>query len=182
MEKGSHQVLNKNYGHLISFGFVEGEPFFCIGPHCKYHIGRYFLCLFSFFLVTSLLFLLVVCPAVSSGNTQLGAMIFGFLLINYLLAAVINPGVETRKEPLGNGEGEGSENFCSECEVYREEKTEHCDDCGVCIQGYDHHCPWTSKCIGKGNICFFYNFLIGILISFIFCTGTLAMFGQVHRG
>jgi hypothetical protein len=49
-------------------------------------------------------------------------------------------------------------------------KTNHCDDCNVCIEGYDHHCPWTSKCIGKGNIKSFYVFvtstmlLIGYLI------------------
>lgn len=134
------------------------------------------------FFSVGLLFGLLICPVISSGNTMLGIMIFGFLLLNYLLAAIINPGVETRKEPYVNEENEESDNFCSICEVYREDKTEHCYDCGVCIQGYDHHCPWTSKCIGKGNICFFYNFLIGVLISFIFCTGTLAMLGQVSRG
>lgn len=28
----------------------------------------------------------------------------------------------------------------------------HCKRCDVCIKGYDHHCPWTSKCIGKTNM------------------------------
>jgi hypothetical protein len=103
---------------------------------------------------------------------------FGFLLINYLLAATLNPGVETRKEPYLEDD-EGIENFCGKCQVFRQDRTEHCDDCGVCIQEFDHHCPWTSKCIGKGNICFFYNFLIGILACFVFSLVLLAMMGQV---
>jgi hypothetical protein len=28
------------------------------------------------------------------------------------------------------------------------------------IIGYDHHCPFTSKCIGSGNLCPFYVFLL----------------------
>ena len=54
----------------------------------------------------------------------------------------------------------------------RDSDSYHCSDCDVCIDGYDHHCPWTGKCIGKGNklpfmafiihTCFFFNFLINI--------------------
>lgn len=42
----------------------------------------------------------------------------------------------------------------------KERKTEHCGDCDVCIEGFDHHCPWVSKCIGKENLCAFYTFLV----------------------
>jgi hypothetical protein len=31
----------------------------------------------------------------------------------------------------------------------------HCYDCDICIKGHDHHCPWTGKCIGEGNIQYF---------------------------
>jgi len=44
----------------------------------------------------------------------------------------------------------------------------HCDDCDVCIRGYDHHCPWTGKCIGEGNILYFYAFVTMIPVYFIF--------------
>lgn len=30
-------------------------------------------------------------------------------------------------------------------------ETFHCHECEICVQGYDHHCPWIGKCIGKGN-------------------------------
>ncbi|CAD7953661.1 unnamed protein product [Amoebophrya sp. A120] len=41
----------------------------------------------------------------------------------------------------------------------------HCEFCDTCIQDFDHHCPWTGKCIGAGNIVSFYRFL-----SFSGCT------------
>ena len=50
-------------------------------------------------------------------------------------------------------------------------RTFHCRDCDMCIEGFDHHCPWTSKCIGKGNIVPFYVFIVStpiFMISAIF--------------
>ena len=44
----------------------------------------------------------------------------------------------------------------------------HCDDCDVCIEEYDHHCPWTSKCIGRGNLIPFYVFVGSTLILFFY--------------
>jgi len=52
--------------------------------------------------------------------------------------------------------------YCNICRVvYREgvEGTEHCTDCGFCVEGLDHHCPWSSKCIGNGNLNAFKCFL-----------------------
>ena len=45
--------------------------------------------------------------------------------------------------------------------------TFHCFECEVCIEGYDHHCPWVTKCIGKGNIKFFYVF-VASTFSYLF--------------
>lgn len=49
--------------------------------------------------------------------------------------------------------------MCSKCGFAVPRSSFHCRDCDVCILGYDHHCPWTSKCIGKNNLCRFYTFL-----------------------
>lgn len=46
--------------------------------------------------------------------------------------------------------------------------TQHCPDCDVCVTEYDHHCPWTSKCIGGGNIVRFYIFLAMVPIYLIY--------------
>ena len=45
---------------------------------------------------------------------------------------------------------------------------QHCQDCGVCIEEHDHHCPWTSKCIGRGNLYPFYVFVFSTLMLFFF--------------
>ena len=76
------------------------------------------------------------------------------------MAAFSNPGIA---QPVYDElEAAGMNRYCKECEIYQKTGTEHCDDCGVCIDDYDHHCPWTSKCIGKGNLMWFYCFLIGL--------------------
>ena len=37
--------------------------------------------------------------------------------------------------------------------------TEHCTYCDYCVEDLDHHCPWSSKCIARGNMCYFRLFL-----------------------
>eukprot|EP00915_Cephaloidophora_sp_WS-2016_P011622 GHVH01017006.1.p1 GENE.GHVH01017006.1~~GHVH01017006.1.p1 ORF type:complete len:314 (+),score=25.47 GHVH01017006.1:319-1260(+) len=56
--------------------------------------------------------------------------------------------------------------FCEVCKAWahRQEEVEHCDECGVCIIGRDHHCPWSSKCIGEGN---FKWFVAWVTVGFI---------------
>ncbi|OMJ88832.1 hypothetical protein SteCoe_9131 [Stentor coeruleus] len=170
MEIESSKGLRKNFGHLKCFGFIGGEPLFCIGPHWPF-----FLCLFTFLLIIGLFFICFVSPSISSSNTIIGVSVFCFLLINFLMAALINPGIEMRTVRDEDLEPDEPDNFCSICEVYKSNMTEHCDDCGVCVQEYDHHCPWTGKCIGRGNINFFYSFLFGLLICFLYCIVTMAM-------
>ena len=64
---------------------------------------------------------------------------------------------------------ETGKKFCKICKVEYVSNRNHCHDCGVCIDEYDHHCPWTSQCIGKGNLCCFYLFLVSTCFSMIYC-------------
>jgi hypothetical protein len=59
---------------------------------------------------------------------------------------------------------------CSICNVLRERGTTHCSDCGLCVRELDHHCPWSGKCIGAGNIAPFRAFL-GLLLLHAALTG-----------
>ena len=36
---------------------------------------------------------------------------------------------------------------------------QHCNLCNTCIIGYDHHCRWLSKCVGRKNLWGFYAFI-----------------------
>lgn len=56
--------------------------------------------------------------------------------------------------------------FCRKCSVLKDKDTVHCDSCDVCIRGYDHHCPWTGKCIGRGNLMPF-NLFLGMTFFFM---------------
>ena len=60
--------------------------------------------------------------------------------------------------------------FCGICKVIarKDVETEHCTFCDYCVEGLDHHCPWSSKCIGRGNMLAFKTFLAGVGMSFIY--------------
>ena len=95
-------------------------------------------------------------------------------LLSHAATALINPGMPTAK-PITRERLETIKNnrrlYCAICkiEIVPEKKIVHCEDCDVCVEGFDHHCPWTGKCIGRRNIIPFYIFLIvtGILIYYI---------------
>lgn len=113
-----------------------------------------------------------------AATISLWAVICGVAVILWCLlflgfAVMINPGMElTHQDPLVNI---GNAAYCSVCEVVRKEGTVHCLDCEVCVKGQDHHCPWTGKCIGEGNLPYFYAFLMGVVAAVLFIV-TCAMF------
>ena len=58
------------------------------------------------------------------------------------------------------------ERYCRYCKIIARKghKIEHCDYCDVCVEDLDHHCPWSSKCIAKGNLIAF-NVFVNALIG-----------------
>ncbi len=62
--------------------------------------------------------------------------------------------------------------ICKKCNavIDIDKGVEHCYDCDICIIGNDHHCPWSSKCIGKKNIFMFRLFIFSIFFHIGYLT------------
>jgi palmitoyltransferase ZDHHC9/14/18 len=52
--------------------------------------------------------------------------------------------------------------WCHTCEIWRPPKAHHCSECGHCVLGYDHHCPFVNNCVGVRNHFYFLSFLGGV--------------------
>ena len=96
-------------------------------------------------------------------------------MLSYLTTALINPGIPDRnyysKKFLNDNQNIPSKDLvkCSRCNIVVPKylRISHCDICQVCVRKYDHHCPWTGKCIGEKNIIPFYTFLC-FLLAYMF--------------
>ncbi|CAG9310064.1 unnamed protein product [Blepharisma stoltei] len=158
-------------GNINGFLFNgKGMPRLCLGPDWLYFLG-----LLIAMIVLIWVFIIIIAP--SNYIAYAGELIFAYLIICFLLASFLNPGIlfnPLEDESVDSEPSNKSRRFCKICGLFRAERTEHCDQCGVCIDEYDHHCPWISKCIGRGNIIFFYGFLAGLVITVIYMALTIA--------
>ncbi|CDW72131.1 dhhc zinc finger domain containing protein [Stylonychia lemnae] len=115
----------------------------------------------------------------------IGLLVLAFQDLSFLILVMQNPGLPSR-DPSIHSESYLNKVrilrphlYCNICKViYRQEtETEHCTTCGFCIEELDHHCPWSSKCIGSGNMLMFkvFLFMTVSLMVYLFSGGMFSM-------
>ena len=156
-------ILFCKMGKIITFNFDKNNNFIpklSIGPH-------WYLTLTLNFLITSLGFTLYAFIfRILFILFHFGFIILYFMVIFFLnRTALINPGIEINKI-----QDDIHYKFCQFCKIYYnpDEKVYHCSLCNVCIKGLDHHCVWVGKCVGKNNICSFYEMITIVAIFYLY--------------
>jgi len=66
--------------------------------------------------------------------------------------------------------------------VYQPPDAVHCPECNVCVEGYDHHCPWMGTCIGKKNFTSFMVFNLTWLFYLLYAIIWVTLFGNSFYG
>ena len=129
-------------------------------------------------IIIQILIILFLYTKVDLTLIIIGYVIFGIWLISYLFTTLKNPGIPTKdcymdvekKCQIDDSASELGYLTCSICNVFVKKNVQigHCLSCKVCIIGYDHHCGWSSKCIGEGNFYFFWIFLSSTCIYYLY--------------
>lgn len=159
-------------------GLYERHGFGSIGPHW---LGT--LCTAALLYAASYFY---IYHAFLIGPVS-GLICVGFTIqcsITLAMVAFRDPGVITpeKQQRESHARGEDGEyaglprdgrdlsdwRYCDLCSVYQPPAAAHCPDCNICIDGYDHHCPWMGQCIGKANMKAFMSFNISWLLYLIY--------------
>ena len=97
---------------------------------------------------------------------------YGCILI-CLLLIFLNPGIIDKfyyeREINKKCEDQQKYKYCNYCKIYlpRSLKSTHCNYCGVCIEGYNHHNCIFGICMGKNNKYLFFFLVIGFPLIYI---------------
>ena len=168
IEKSQYFFYKKLGNTFAFFGDIYGNPKIIIGPHWYLFIYVTFSFTLAFFIEIILFF-----KYTSKFMKILGNILYFIFLFSYSYTALINPGFPKYDIDSVTGEPRKKFYYCSSCKIWvsREKKTLHCSDCNICIEGLDHHCPWTGKCIGNKNLISYYIFVPSsfILIIYYIC-------------
>ena len=163
-------------GNLHGFFYGDsGRPILTIGPHCNFHTGPFFVCLLIVTTTVGVLLAQCVIPNGPLIVSYIGAAICLLFLVSYSVTTLKDPGIRYRADGLTSELIEAAQ--CQVCLVNQPLGVFHCSDCNLCIEKFDHHCPWITKCIGKGNRWWFYIFVGStvVMVVYFMLTFTLTM-------
>ena len=163
----------KKMGNYYVYLFCGEQPLIAIGNKKKSLVIIYEIILQISFLL--LMFTIINSIPIYMKYILISLYLNCFLCHMYIF--LINPGIPNidhyskiflkSQNYMKMGE-EQKKNYylCEICNIVinYSEDVEHCEDCDICVEKYDHHCYWTGKCISKKNIWAFYFFSFGTLI------------------
>ena len=162
------EEINPNKDRIFkgsqAFLFYKGEPLIIIGPDTLYYVWIFslvsFLCIIIYNLKNSYTFLKIFF-----------IISYLFFATTYTLLLVINPGIPTNKSNLDPTALQKDYKQCPDCNCISLEKegkyTIHCEKCKICVEHFDHHCTFATKCIGRGNKIIFKMWMSSIPILFV---------------
>ena len=173
-------------GNMLMFCYDKnGVPLIAIGPNWCLAISMKILIdvvsISFFYFLWNFLIIYIKIP---------GIIIYCTQSVIYLLSIITNPGIPPKDLWLENYkhlDEIGSYRICNICKVImrNDDGTDHCDLCNTCIIGADHHCPWTSKCVGKKNLKIFQLFVFmtfTLMIYFLISIFTLPFINEEMLG
>ncbi len=146
------------------FIFYKGEPIIIIGPDSRYYVWIFsfvsFFCIILYNMKNTFMILKIFF-----------SLCYLFFAVTYTLLLVLNPGVPINKKDMDITKLQGNYRQCSDCNCISMEKigiyTVHCELCKICVEHFDHHCAFATKCIGKKNKIIFKLWLSSILLLFL---------------
>ena len=163
-EDNQNNEINPNLERIFSkihpFLFFKNEPLILIGPDILYYI--------IIFSVSS--FLSIIFYSLKNKSYTIMKILFllGYLFysVSYTLLMILNPGVPINKSNIDLEELKKNYNQCNICNCifYKNNEyiTFHCHECNICVENFDHHCTFASKCIGNKNKLIFKLWLFSI--------------------
>ena len=152
-----------------AFLFYKGEPLVILGPDTRYYV----------WIVSLVSFFCIIIYSLKNSYIILNILFiiaYLFFVITYTLLLVKNPGIPVNKKNLDFTALDKGYKQCSDCNCISLEKegkyTIHCEICKICVEHFDHHCTFATKCIGKGNRMIFklwiYSMPILLVVSFFY--------------
>ena len=172
----NEQKINPNKERIFKsihcYFYLDNEPLIIIGPDLGYFIW--------IFTLVSFLSIMIYSLKTSSYLTTV-LYIFGYIsfAICYILLMILNPGIPTEKKHYDINDLNFNYRQCKICNcIYHKDdfkNVNHCQECGICIEGCKHHYKFVTKCIGRKNIkvfkiwawsCFSFGFIIFLYLIF----------------
>ena len=104
-------------------------------------------------------------------------IVYCLTILSYAIVIIRTPGLATFRQftfEVPVSLDTALKRWCSKCMIVKPKMVKHCHYCDVCFENWDHHCPWTTKCVAGRNLVIFYIFLCGV-VAFLILSMSMVM-------